>query len=128
MKRVLFITILITCIGIVFVKPVSAEGSLIPGFTWDTIQGKVDSFKNGATEKNLDASQLINSIASILATIGVVVVLAGLLIVGIKYMTASPDQAAKLKASLIGLVVAGVVILGSFGIWNLVKSILEKMT
>ena len=41
-------------------------------------------------------------------------------------MTASPEAQAKLKQQLIGLVVSGFVIFGSYAIWKIVVTIVEK--
>lgn len=49
-------------------------------------------------------------------------------IMGVKWITATPDQQATLKKQLIGLVVSIVVIYGAVGIWSLVKAIMENMT
>ena len=127
MKKVCFVFILIICLCFTFVTPVMANGS-IPDFSWSSIQGKVSSFESSATAKSFNASGLINSIANILMTIGIVVVLAGILIVGIMYMNATPEQASKLKTKLVGLAIAGVVIVGSYGIWTFVKNFLENVT
>ncbi len=92
------------------------------------IESGVSTFENAGKEKGEqkitgdDVGPLVNGIAGILVTIGVIVVLAGLLVVGIKYMTATPDEAAKLKTSFVGLAVSGVVIVGAFGIWKLVRN------
>ena len=40
-------------------------------------------------------------------------------------MTATPEEAAKLKTKLVGLVIAGSVILGAWGIWNLTLTLLS---
>lgn len=70
-------------------------------------------------------SGLINDLANILTTIGVAVVLIGLLIVGMKYMVATPEEAAKLKTKLVGLVISGIVIIGAYGIWRLAITFFE---
>ena len=62
-----------------------------------------------------------------LLTIGVIIVLAGLLIIGIKHMTATPEEAKKLRSKLIGLVVAGIVIIGAYSIWRLVGTFLYNV-
>lgn len=49
-------------------------------------------------------------------------------IMGIRWITASPDQQATLKKQLIGLVVSIVVIYGAVGIWTLVRQIMEGLT
>lgn len=66
-------------------------------------------------------------LGSILTTIGGVIVLVGILVIGIQYMMATPEEAAKLKTKLVGLVVAGIVILGAWGIWSLTLTFLNGM-
>ncbi len=91
--------------------------------TFLEMQSKADKFISEGEENSHieegDTNELVNGLANILTTIGVVVVLAGLLIIGIRYMVASPEEAAKLKVRLVGLVIAGVVILCAFEIWTL---------
>ena len=129
MIKRLLIVLLILIFIIVLVKPnsVSANTSGID-ISWSAIQSRVQSFEGSGDKKDLDASELVSKIANILTTIGVVIVLAGILIVGIKYMTASPDEAAKLKTKLVGLALAGIVILGAFGIWVFTKNTLVTIT
>lgn len=100
---------------------------------WSTIQQEANDFlSKGEAGKNLikteNTANLVEGLASILTTIGVTIVLAGLLIMGIKYMTATPEEAAKLKTKLVGLAVAGIVIMGAYGIWKLVGTFLFNMT
>ncbi len=96
---------------------------------WESIKGAADKFiEKGGSGANIgDVNQLVSGLANILTTVGVVVVLAGLLIIGIKYMTASPEEAAKLKTKLVGLVVSGVVVIGAYGIWRLAFNIFSEM-
>ena len=97
---------------------------------WSTIQGQADTFiNNGGNGQNIgNVNELIQGIGNILTTVGVVIVLAGLLIIGIKYMVATPEEAAKLKTKLVGLAVSGVVIIGAYGIWTLAFNILNGLT
>ena len=97
---------------------------------WPSIKGKGESFIEKGTKNapKLDASNLVQDAANILTTIGVVIVLAGILIIGIKYMMASPEEAAKLKTKLVGLAISGIVIIGAFGIWKLAITFFEGMT
>lgn len=46
----------------------------------------------------------------------------------IKYMMATPDQQAKLKQQLIGLVVSTIVIYGAQGIWALMYNFMDSVT
>ena len=83
------------------------------------IASKRDTFESRGSDKVIDfeTGDIVNNFGSILTTIGVIAVLAGLLIIGIKYMVATPEQAAKLKTKLIGLAIAGIVVIAAYGIW-----------
>lgn len=65
-------------------------------------------------------------IGRVLVVIGIVTILIVTLIMGIRWIVATPDKQAKLKEQLIGLVVATVVIFGAVGIWNFVRGIMQK--
>ena len=92
--------------------------------SWDEIKTQADSFVAHGSENNVsfgkDVGKSINSVAQILTTIGLAIIMVGLLIIGIRYMMASPEEAAKLKGQLVGLVVSGIVIFGAYSIWALV--------
>lgn len=64
--------------------------------------------------------QLLVAIASV-----VIIVVTG--IMGIKYITANPEEKGKLKQQLIGLVVSIVVVYGAVGIWTLVQNVIKEM-
>lgn len=66
-------------------------------------------------------------IGQVLVTIATMVVLVVTLIMGIKYITANPEEKGKLKQQLIGLVVSIVVIYGAVGIWTLVQNIMNSL-
>ena len=68
---------------------------------------------------------ILKPIIEILTAIGVIVLVAVTVIMGIKYMFATPEEAAKLKQQLIGLVVSSVVVLGSAAIWKVVYNLLS---
>lgn len=125
---------LIICVFlIVLMSPYRAlaeSGSGPTGLSFSEILDKGNGFidKGSSSSASFNATDLINGMANILTTIGIVVVLAGLLIMGIKYMTATPEEAAKLKTKLVGLFIAGIVIVGAYGIWHLVGFFLEGIT
>lgn len=68
-----------------------------------------------------------SSLGSILTFLGAGVMVIAVSVMGIKYMTASPDKQAVLKQQLIGLVVAGIVIFGAYGIWKTLVNILSAI-
>ena len=63
-------------------------------------------------------SDIVVPIAQILVGIGTVTVVVVATIMGIKYMVANPEEKAKLKTQLIGLVVATIVIFAAQFIWS----------
>lgn len=78
---------------------------------------------SGLTEGEI-ASEFL-PLGQILVFIASGVLLIVTVIMGIKWITANPEQQGKLKQQLIGLVVAIVVIYGAVGIWSLLKSIMQ---
>ena len=125
-KKLIIIAILIMCVCI-YVIPSHTYASEL---SWFTISEKAENFEKEGEKQNkvIDASDVTQGLANILTTIGVITVLGALLIIGIKYMMASPDEAAKLKKQLIGVVLAGAVIIGAFGIWKITKNIFNSIT
>ena len=90
----------------------------------DNIQGSAKNFLSTG-EKNQNNTISVSNmkkellpIAEILTMIGTGVVIICAIVIGIKYMVASPDEQAKLKKQMVGLVVATIVIFGAYGIWK----------
>lgn len=100
--------------------------------SWSEISAEANAFigagNTNATLLSDETGNLVTGLASILTTIGVIVVLIGLLVIGIKYMMATPEEAAKLKTKLVGIVISGIVIIGAWGIWNLTYTFLNSIT
>ncbi len=124
------IIIMIVMILIVFQTKIFASTTSVKNF--NDLNSAVKSFLSkgeGSTKTSISESDIrsvIFPIANILTIIGVIVLVAVTIIMGMKYMFATPEQAAKLKQQLIGLVVAGVVIFGSIAIWRLVYTFLNN--
>lgn len=74
-----------------------------------------------------DIINFVVPLANILIAIGTIVIIAVFIIIGIKYMMATPEEAAKLKHQLIGTVVAGIVIFGAVMIWRIMYDIMESV-
>lgn len=70
--------------------------------------------------------EIVVPIANILTAIGVFVLVGVTIVMGIKYMFATPEEAAKLKQQLIGLVVSAVVVLGATAIWKIIYKVLSS--
>ena len=85
-------------------------------------QGQQD--KSGVNASDLKA--IVIPVINILTVIGIFVLVAVTIVMGIKYMFATPEVAAKLKQQLIGLVVSAVVVLGATAIWKIVYNVLNS--
>lgn len=77
---------------------------------------------------NGEIAETFLPIGKILVGIATGVVFVVMAIMGIKWITATPDKQALLKQQLIGLVVAVVVIYGAVGIWSLISNMMEHLT
>ena len=97
------------------------------------VVGEADSWLTNGKTAGLDAlnndtskiTNIIKPIAQALTTIGVGILLIVAAIMGIKWITANPEEQAKLKQQSIGLVVAAVVILGAYTIWEIALKIVS---
>lgn len=65
-------------------------------------------------------------LGQILTMVGAGVMVAATSYMGIKYMVSPPDKQAALKQQLVGLVVAGIVIFGAYGIWSAVLGVVSN--
>ena len=132
MKKIVLLSITLLVISIIYTIPVRAENfaqrtvtvASETDFSWSSIAGAAKAWEaaggNGENYINPDSmAGLVTGLGGILTAIGVGIVFAGFLIIGIKYMMATPEEAAKLKTKLVGLAVAGIVIVGAWGIWSL---------
>ena len=73
-------------------------------------------------------TETLMPIGKILTTIGVGVILCVGAIMGIKWITANPEEQAKLKQQLVGLAVSAIVIFGAYTIWSLSIDIASKLS
>lgn len=89
-------------------------------------QGQTHAKDNGLSQADLNkVGSQFSDIAKILTYIGVGILVAATGYMGIKYMTASPEQQGKLKQQLIGLVVSAIVIFGAYFIWSTIYDLLN---
>lgn len=129
MKILKYIFVVITALIIVIVmQPKSHAATQVKSFDdmHSAIQnwmGKADTSKVKTTE----IGEIVNPIINLLTGIGIFVIVGVTIVMGIKYMYATPDKAAKLKEQLIGLVVSAVVVLGATAIWKIAYSIMNQV-
>ena len=97
--------------------------------SFDEMRSALDDWKSKGKQDQSgvnasDLKSILIPVINILTVIGVFVLVAVTIVMGIKYMFATPEVAAKLKQQLIGLVVSAVVVLGATAIWKIVYNVL----
>lgn len=99
---------------------------------WGSVIESGDEFlelgKNSTTKSDKEEVQTaVDFIYNALLVIGIAAsVLIGV-ILGIKYMTQSVEEQAKIKETLIAYVIGCIVTFGAFGIWKIVIEILKQV-
>lgn len=120
----LFCAILMICL-------ISLNLSTVNAVTLSEMEGEADAFiEAGRTSANgIQWGNVVTefvSLGQILTMIGTGVMVAVVTYMGIKYLTAGPEAQAKLKVQLIGILVSGMVIFGSYAIWKMVIQVAEN--
>lgn len=103
---------------------------------WEDVFGSGDDFletgKDQATGSTSasdgDVAELITILYNVLSTLGVIVVVAVGGILGIKFMSASAEDKAKIKESMIPYIAGSIVIFGAFTIWNIAIKIFSNIS
>jgi len=80
----------------------------------------------GLTPVLTAVTQNFSGIGQILTVIGAGIMVAVTSYMGIQYLISPPDKQAQLKQQLIGLVAAGIVIFGAYGIWSAVLGVVQN--
>ena len=96
--------------------------------TLGDVLDQADSWLNSSdTSVNTEPiAETIKPIAQAITSVGVGVILCATVIMGIKWVMASPDQQAKLKQQSIGLLVAAIVVFGAYTIWKIAYQIANE--
>ena len=81
--------------------------------------------RNG--EQIFNPDDIASAIAPILFAVGLVVLFVVGVVMGIKFITASPEEQGKIKGQLIGLAISTVVILGAYTIWKLTYDLMDDI-
>lgn len=97
----------------------------------DRMQSQASGFLGKGKEEggSFDTSSITDDfvgLGQILTMIGAGVMVAVVSYMGIKYIMSPPDKQAALKQQLIGVVVAGIVIFGAYGIWSAILTVVSK--
>lgn len=127
MKVFKYIFVVITALTLINALQPAVSAVQVKSF--DEMKDALTDWKSRGQQDNAgvnagDLKQIVIPVINILTVIGVFVLVAVTIIMGIKYMFATPDVAAKLKQQLIGLVVSAVVVLGATAIWKIVYNVL----
>lgn len=125
LKRIISILIVTVClIGIFSIE------SHVSAVSLSDMASDIETFKSKGEALSVDTTQMEKEFAGlgkILTTIGAGVLLIVITYMGIKYFISTPEEQAKLKGQLIGVVVSAVVIFGAYSIWKMAVSIFMNM-
>ena len=124
LKRI--ISVLIMTVILIGIFSINSSSKAL---TLGDMSDKINNFKsNGDTTIEVgEITTEFADLAKILTTIGAGVLVIVITYMGIKYFISSPEEQAKLKGQLIGVVVSAVVIFGAVSIWELAINIFKDM-
>lgn len=126
MKKIVFVLLVVITLllSIYNVTYATSLDQIMTGADSFIVAGKNNNSTGLSWSGITNASDLIYNT---LLTIGVIVALVIGTYLGIKFITSSVEEQAKIKESLIPFVVGCVVIFGAFGIWKLATNLLETL-
>ena len=123
----------IICLLVMMICVMSSAYSVRAGGGGDSLLTKMETQTNTFINKghsqvqgNIDYNNVVKdfvSLGQILTFVGGGMVVAVVIYMGIKYLTAGPEAQAKLKTQLIGVVVSAMVIFGAYFIWSTVVNV-----
>lgn len=123
LSRILVIALLIASIMVIGIQPVvNATGA---GSSSST---QIDDLFSGGTATTTGITNVGKNIVSIITTIGIIVAVIVLLILGIKYMMGSASEKAEYKKTMIPYLVGAVLIFGASAIAKAVVSMSQSIT
>ena len=127
MKKIKILIIVIIMLFLIFPIPVKASDRDLS----DVFQVGEDFISEGSeTDLNFiddETVASVNDIGRFLTAVGLTILVCVTLIMGIKYMMATPNDKAKLKKRLIGLLIASFVIFFSYTIWSTIVNQMESV-
>ena len=129
-KIVIIIFCMIIITGLYSLKTYAVDDCIqVADLSLQTILNKADSFKNHGNNQvkiTIDkAEKELLPLGTILVVAGNITVVIVAAVMGIKWITASPEQQSKLKQQMIGFVVSIVVIYGAVGIWMFARNVMD---
>lgn len=127
-KFLLVVMIVNILIGLVYLNIFEVSATDITQMEQDA-KGFIDVGKTKAGDLASVTESVANSftgLGSLLTMVGAGVMVIVVSYMGIKYLISPPDKQAALKQQLIGVLVAGIVIFGAYGIWSAVLRIVSN--
>lgn len=119
----IIVFIIMVLILILYMQPTYASNIIKDAQDWFE-GGK----SGGQTIMNAqDTADAIAPISQMLFWAGVITLFIAGTVMGIKFIMASPEEQGKLKGQLIGLVIAAIVILGAYTIWELSYNFMNEV-
>ncbi len=121
----IIVFIIMVLILILYMQPTYASNTSI-------IKDAQEWFEGGKTGgetimNSQDTANAIAPISQLLFWAGVITLFIAGTVMGIKFIMASPEEQGKLKGQLIGLVIAAIVILGAYTIWELSYNFMNEV-
>ncbi len=126
-KMVLVIFLIFNVYSIVFANQVVyAARNITDTSIWTLGNNFLDvGASQGGETINEDTEKYFGSIVGVLWGIGLLVIVVSTVVLGIKYMTVSPNEKSRIKQATTPYIIGVVVIFGAITIWRLMIDILE---
>ncbi len=128
-KSTFFVINLLIVLAIIFI-PATSTFAADKVKSWDELMSDAETFinkgKSNEVIKSSDVATAVLPIAQALVAVAMGVLVVVTCIMGIKYATStSPEDQAKLKKQLVGLVVSIIVVFGAYSIWTIVYNFMK---
>lgn len=116
--KIIFVILIVLNIFVTTANAVSLDDILNKG---------KDFIKKGDVLYEENVYSLSESISGILQTVSIVAALIMIMILGVKYITGSIEEQAKVKETMIPFIIGSFVAFGAFSIWHITIEILNDL-
>lgn len=127
-SKLLTIILLLFCIVTIWNQNVYALGEIIQSgekFENAKVNYIINGVHNDMEIQGKHLQEMSNTIYNILLLLGIIIAVIWGLVLGMKFMTGSIEEQAKVKESLIPYIAGCVIVFGAFTIWKLVLEVLK---
>lgn len=127
--KILIITIMVAMTNIINTPTVKAASF------WEEIRNSGDVFLEDGEKESLknsnvsdqETAEMMSILFNSLVTMGVIITVAIGGVLGVKFMTSSAEDKAKVKESMIPYVVGSAVVFGAFTVWKICINIFSQI-